>query len=86
MIFFENRAVYEILWKDLLERGRPQMTLRRMRITCWLPKAAIAHTDSVILLVPLQKWLHERVSMLRNTYVASHVLLLVPSEVVQGIL
>ena len=31
-IFFENRAVYEKLWKNILERGRPQMTIRRMHI------------------------------------------------------
>jgi hypothetical protein len=28
MFFFENRAVYEIIWKNTVERGRPQMTIR----------------------------------------------------------
>ena len=25
--FFENRAVYEITWKNMVERDRPQMTI-----------------------------------------------------------
>jgi hypothetical protein len=25
--FFENRAVYEIMWKNVAVRGRPQMTI-----------------------------------------------------------
>ena len=40
-IFFfpENRAVYEIMWKNLVQRDRPQMTIWRMRIACCVPKA-----------------------------------------------
>jgi hypothetical protein len=30
--FFENHAVYEIMWKDTVEPGRPQIIIRRMRI------------------------------------------------------
>jgi len=41
--FFENRAVYEIMWKNIVERGRPQITIRRMRIGCWIRKATNAH-------------------------------------------
>jgi len=29
--FFENRAVYEIMWKNIVEPDRPQMTIWRMR-------------------------------------------------------
>ena len=36
---FENRAVYEIIWKDIVEPASPQMTIWRMRITCWIHKA-----------------------------------------------
>jgi hypothetical protein len=25
--FFENRAVYEIMWKNMVEPDRPQMTI-----------------------------------------------------------
>jgi hypothetical protein len=53
--FFENRAVYEIMWKNTVERGRPQMTIWRMRIACWIPKATNTHSEYVIVIVvPLQ--------------------------------
>jgi len=29
---FQNRAVYEIMWKNIVEQDRPQMTISRMRI------------------------------------------------------
>jgi hypothetical protein len=28
----ENRAVYEIMWKNIVERGRPEMAIWRMRV------------------------------------------------------
>jgi hypothetical protein len=39
LFFSENRTVYEIMWKNIVGRGRPQMTIWRMRIACWIPKA-----------------------------------------------
>ena len=36
--FSENRAVYEIMWKHMLQPERPQMTVRRMRFACWITK------------------------------------------------
>jgi len=65
--FFGNHAVYE-MWKNVVERGRPQMIIWRMCIACWIPKA---HTSCVILIAfPLQQWLHERATMSRCTYMA----------------
>ena len=32
------RAVYEIMWKNIVERGRPHMTIWRMCIAWWVPK------------------------------------------------
>ena len=32
--FVENRTVYEIMWKNNLELGRPRLTIWRMRIAC----------------------------------------------------
>jgi hypothetical protein len=59
------------MWKNIVERGRPQMTIWCMNTACWIPKATDTHTDCVILIAfPLQQWLHERVSMLRYTYIA----------------
>ena len=42
--FFENCYVYEIMWKNIVQRGRPQMTTWRMRIACWITKAIHTHT------------------------------------------
>jgi len=65
---FENRAVYEIMWKYIVERGRPQMAIWRMRIACWIPKATNTHSDYVrIIAFPLQQRLCEGVSVLRHT-------------------
>jgi len=44
---FENRTVNEIMWKNIVERGRTQMTIWRMRIACWIPKATNTHTQVV---------------------------------------
>jgi hypothetical protein len=44
------------------------MTIRRMRIACWIAEAADGHSEHVIHITLLQKqWLHERTSMLRYT-------------------
>jgi len=45
--FFENRTVYKIMWKNFVERGRPQMTIWRMRIACWVPKATTTHPQNM---------------------------------------
>jgi len=29
-LFPENHAVYEIMWKNIVQRGRPHITIRRM--------------------------------------------------------
>jgi len=67
----ENRVVYETKWKNIVEWGSPQMTVCRIRIACWIPKATNTHSSCVILIVfPLPQWLHERASVLRYTYIA----------------
>ena len=43
--FFANRTFYEIMWKNCVERGRPQMKIWRMRIACWIPKVTNTHTQ-----------------------------------------
>jgi len=48
-----------------------QMTICRMRIAYWIPKATDTHTEYVILIAfPLHYWLQERASMLRYTNIA----------------
>ena len=48
--FFENPAVYEIMCKNIVERGRPHMTKWRMRISRWVPKATNTYSQYVILI------------------------------------
>ena len=63
---FENRAVYEVMWKRFVQLDRPQMTILRMRIACWVPRAANTHWEYAILIAfPRQHWLRERASKLR---------------------
>jgi hypothetical protein len=74
--FFFNRTMNEIMWKIILEPGRPQMTIWRMRIGCWIPKATNIHSEYVVFIAfTLQQWLHGRVSMLRKEYIACLVAL-----------
>ena len=49
------------MWKNIVERGRTQMTIWRMCIVCWIPKATHIHSEYVILIaIPLHQRLHER--------------------------
>jgi hypothetical protein len=65
MLLFENHAVYEIMWKNIVEPGRPQMTIWRMRTACWIPKVTNTHLGHVVLIAfPWQQWLHKYASKL----------------------
>ena len=55
--------------KNILEPDRPQATICRMFIVCWITKATNTHSEYVTLIAfPLQQWLHERSLMLRYLY------------------
>jgi len=41
--FFENSAVYEIMWKNV-ELGRPQMIVWRVLIACWISRLTRTHS------------------------------------------
>ena len=48
-LFFENRAVYEIVWKNIVKRGRPTIIIWRTRIACRISKANThAHTHTQV--------------------------------------
>jgi hypothetical protein len=50
--------------------------IRRKRFACWITEAANTHSESEILIaLPLQQPLHKRTSILRYTYIASHVII-----------
>ena len=64
--FFRELCLFQITWKISAEFGRPQMTIQRMLIAYWIPKATDTHSKYVIFIAfPSQQWLQERVSMLR---------------------
>ena len=70
----ENRAVYDIMWKNNVERGRPQMTIWCMRNACLIPKAKNTHSGCVILnAFPQPQCLHERATVSLYTYIVCPV-------------
>jgi len=36
-MFFENRAICELMWKNIVGPERPRKTVRSKRILCWTP-------------------------------------------------
>ena len=45
IFFFENQFCYETMWKSIAEQDKPQMTIRSMRIACWIHKTTNADSD-----------------------------------------
>ena len=57
--FFFNCAVYGITRKNIAELDLPEMTIWRMHIACWIPKATNTPSEYVIITaIPRQQWLH----------------------------
>jgi len=76
IFFFENRADCETKWKNIVEPGRPQMTIWHTRIACWISKATNTLSENAKTFVfPLQHWLHEHVEMFHYTNIACRVIL-----------
>jgi len=68
------RAVYEKMWSNIAEAGRPGIKILRIRIACWILKSTNTHSQYVILIAfALQQWLHQRASILRYSYIVCHV-------------
>jgi hypothetical protein len=71
----ENLTVYEIMCKNMIEAGRPLMTIRRMCFACWINEATNTESEYVILIaLPRQQWLRERASLLPDSSLASLVI------------
>jgi len=63
IFFFANLAFCEIMWKNV-GWVKPQITVWRMRIACWITKATNTHSEYVIhIAFPLQQKLHESASV-----------------------
>jgi hypothetical protein len=68
----ENRAVYGIMRRHAAMPDRPQMTTWCINIACFIPKATNTNSQYIILTAyQLQQLFHERVSIIRYTYVAT---------------
>jgi hypothetical protein len=64
--------MYEVMWKNIEEPGRPQMAIWRMRFACWIHKVTNTHSEYVILITfPMQQWLHDCTSVLCFVYFIS---------------
>jgi hypothetical protein len=48
---FFNHVFYEIIWNNIVERGRPHMAMWRMWIACSIPEATNTHSEYTILLL-----------------------------------
>ena len=69
--FFENLAVYDVMWKNVVQPDLLQMTTRLMRIACWISKSTNINLEYVTVIdFPLQQWLHERAVLLLYMYFA----------------
>ena len=71
--FFPRKScrLWDNVEKYCRARHRPQMTIWRIHISCWIPKATDTHSEYVIpIAFPRQQWLHERALMLRYTFIA----------------
>jgi len=57
---FTKIMPFMITWKNVVERGRPHITIWRLHIACWIPKGTNTHTEYVVLIAfPLQQWLEK---------------------------
>jgi hypothetical protein len=53
----------------MVEPERPHMTIRGMRVACWITKTTDTHSKYVMLVAfPWQQWFRERASMLCYTH------------------
>ena len=69
--FFQKPCVYEIMWKNIVQPGRPQMTTRHMSFSCCITNATNTHSEYITLIdFPLQQWLYEHTTLLLCTYIA----------------
>jgi len=68
--FFKKLVLCDIIWKNIVEPCRPQMTVWCMCLACWIPNATNTCLEYVILITfVLQQWLRKHVSLLCYTYI-----------------
>jgi hypothetical protein len=47
---FKNSVVYEVMWNNIVERDKSQMTIWHIHIASWIPKATDTHSEYLILI------------------------------------
>jgi len=52
--FLESRAVFEIIWTNIVEQDRAQMIIRLMRFACWITKNIDKQTQNMLSLFLFQ--------------------------------
>jgi hypothetical protein len=58
--FPENRAVYEVMWKNTVQPDRPEKKIWRIYTACWISMATNTRSEYVIITVFLrQQSLHD---------------------------
>ena len=70
---FLNRALCEILQKNIVEPSKPHITIWRVRIVYWIPKTTNTDSECSLLALSLQQRQHE---LLRYTHISCLVLFL----------
>jgi hypothetical protein len=66
--FSENRAVYDIMWRNIVEPVGHRWQYGACAFSRRIHKATNTHSEYVMFSAfPRQQWLHERASVLRHT-------------------
>jgi len=50
IFFLKNPAIFEIMWKNTVQLGRPQMTIWHTCFSCWITKTTNTHSEYVIII------------------------------------
>ena len=69
--FLQNRAVYGIMWENIVQPGRPLMTIRRMRFACCVTEATDTNSEYVIVIIILILYVSTTVFITQGNYVGS---------------
>jgi hypothetical protein len=72
--FFENRAIYEIMWKNMVKPDKPQMSIRRTRFAYWINKAT--DTSSEYVAFTAQCYVHKYISFLVTLFFNASIFLM----------
>jgi len=66
-------VVCEIMWKNIVESGGPQMTIWRLRIACWITRGTITFRLCNTYGFSTATIVAQRASLLYYTYMACFV-------------